>query len=177
MGIRQSRHLGQMGHTQHLLVAGKGPELFRNPLRRSTGNAGVHLIENQCAYLVFLRQNILHGKHNPGQLTAGSHLTQRLHCFAGIGRQIKHYRIRPVVRQFRFPEAAGKPHSRHIQLTEFGENFGRHKLRFFLPVLPQGQRRIPGKLLLLAQLLFEPFHPVIRKLNFIQFFPGLLQIG
>ena len=67
-----------MGNTEHLFVLRQLAQLLSNLLGCTTGNAGVHLIKNQSANLVFLRQHIFHGEHDSSQLTAGGHLAHGL---------------------------------------------------------------------------------------------------
>ena len=176
MGIGQSCQLRQVGHAKHLLMLGYSTKFFRHFLGRPTGNAGIHLVEDQGVHLILLCQNIFHSQHDSGQLTAGGHFAHGLQSFAGIGRHIECHRIGTVGGQFQFAELAGELHPGHIQLGKFRQDPLRHIFRCSLAACPQGKGCSPGFLFRFCQLLFQPGQMVVGKFDIIQFLFGFLQI-
>ena len=78
-------HLGQMGHTDHLAVFCHLLELAPNFLSCPARDAGVHLIEDQGANLIFAGHDIFDGQHYPGNLAARGDFRQRLRRLPGVG--------------------------------------------------------------------------------------------
>ena len=176
MVVRQRRQLGQMGDAQHLFVGGDAFQLLGDLLGGPTGNAGVHLVENQGLHLVFFRQNVLHGQHDSRQLAAGGHLAHGLQGFARVGGHVKRHGVRAGYSQLRLPELAGKLHPGHVQLGQLRQDALRHGLRRRFPVFPEGDRRVPCGSFRLLELPFQPFQMVVGKFDVVQLFSRAVQI-
>ena len=72
--ISHRGNLRKMGHAEHLPPFGHGPELERHLLCGPSAHARVDLVENQRRHAVLLREHLLHGEHDSGQLAARSNL-------------------------------------------------------------------------------------------------------
>ena len=64
MIIRHSRNLRQMGNADHLVLFGNYGHLLRNLLCRTSADAGINLIENQCLNGIRIGQNRFDRQHN-----------------------------------------------------------------------------------------------------------------
>ena len=54
MGLSLCRHLRQVGYAKNLAAFAKLAELFRYPLRRSSGYTGIHFVKYQrCNFISF----------------------------------------------------------------------------------------------------------------------------
>ena len=157
-----------MGHAQHLLGAADAGHFLGHLLGGPAGHAGVHLVEHHGAHLILLRQDVLHGQHDAGQLAAGGDLVDGAQLLAHVGGHQEPHLVHAVFRQGLLRKADGKPNSAHVQLPQLCEDLLLQPLGRLMPGLGQALRRLTGGLFRLLQLLFQMQQRVPRVLYVVQ---------
>ena len=177
MGIGHGGQLGQMGDAQHLLGAADAGHLLRHLLSGPAGDAGIHLVKDHGAYPVLLRQNVLHGQHDAGQLTAGGDLLDGAQLLAHVGRHKEAHGVHTGLRQGLGLEVDGEADAAHIQLEQLREDLLIQPLGRLMAGLGQLlRRRLGSRQGLLLQLL-QMQQGVAGVLDGVQLLGAAVQIG
>ena len=175
--VCHGRQLGQMGDAQHLLALADLGKLLGHLLGGPAADACVHLVKDQRADQLILRQHIFQGQHNPGQLATGGHLADGPQLLPHVGRHKKSYHIPTPRVQLFLLKADRETHPGHIQLPQLLQYSLLQVLGRLLSGLGQHTSGLYRLSALLIQLLFQPHSGVGCKGDLVQLLLPLLQVG
>ena len=177
MSIGHGGQLGQMGDAQHLLGAADAGHLLRHLLSGPAGDAGIHLVKDHGAYPILLRQNVLHGQHDAGQLAAGGDLLDGTQFLAHVGGHEEAHGVHSGLRQGLGLEVDGEADAAHIQLAKLREDLLLQPLCRLMAGLGQLLRRRLGSSQGLLLQLLQVQQGVAGVLDGVQLLGAAVQIG
>ena len=82
--IAEGGHLGEVGDTEDLVIFRQTEELLANPLRGSSSNTTVNLVEDEGPRGLLLGEQF-QGQHDSRQLPSRGDFGERTGGFAGVG--------------------------------------------------------------------------------------------
>ena len=148
--IRHGGDLRQVRDAENLVALPDSGHLFRNSLRCPSADSRINFIENQSLRLVPVGKNALYRQHNPGELSAGNHLAERLQRLARIRGNPEFYGIVPV------PAVTRRPGKRDFKIRG-------QKVQLLQP-LPDLRSKAPGTFLSFFRKFFAAFFQLFLRL-------------
>ena len=180
MGVGHGGDLWQMGDAQHLLSPGHLGHFLGDLLGGPAGYAGVHLVKDQAADSVVLRQHVFQGQHDAGQLAAGGDLVDGLEGLAHVGGHeelglLQAPRLHAVL-PLAGAELGLELYLGHVQLAQLVLDPGLEGLGGLFPGLAQLLAPFQSGLFRLRQVFFQAGDGVVGKLDLVQLPAAALQI-